>query len=295
MRRLLKWAAYGLGGVVGLAATAAVAGLAASEVMLRLPAQKPAIATVASSGPDAVARGRGVAVVQGCTDCHGANLQGRMVDDIPGVVRLYAPNLTLVAAKQSDVNLDRAIRHGVGADGRALWVMPSSTFAHLTNAETADLIAYLHSLPEQGPAQPRFQVGPIGRIGVLIGQFKSEPAIIKAHENPALPDLGAQYAAGREIARACVECHGPALKGGGGTLKTPDLTIAAAAYDPEDFERLLHTGVAAGGRQVGVMSASARIRFASLTPVEVADLHAYLKARAAHEIATAGTTPLSNP
>jgi len=294
MRRILKWAAYGLGGVIGLAATAAVAGLAASEVVLRLPAAKPAIATVASSGPDAVARGRRIAVVQGCTDCHGANLQGRMFDDLPGIVKLYAPNLTLVAAKQSDVNLDRAIRHGVGSDGRALWVMPSSTFAHLTDAETADLIAYLHSLPEQGPAQPRVQVGPIGRIGVLIGQFKSEPAIIKAHENPALPDLGPQYAAGRQVARACVECHGPALKGSDAVIKTPDLTIAAA-YDPEDFQRLLHTGVAAGGRQVGLMSASSRIRFASLTSTEVADLHAYLKARAAHEIATAGTTSLSNP
>ena len=43
------------------------------------------------------------------------------------------------------------------------------------------------------------------------------------------------------------------------------------------------------------MSASSRIRFATLTSTEVADLHAYLKARAAHEIATAGATSLSNP
>ena len=32
---------------------------------------------------------------------------------------LYAPNLTLVAAKATDEQLDQAIRQGIGHDGRA--------------------------------------------------------------------------------------------------------------------------------------------------------------------------------
>ena len=290
MKAVLKWAGYGLAGVAGVAVLVIGGGLAASEIILRTPQAKPALSIAAATSTEAVARGRKIATVQGCVDCHGANLQGQMFDDIPGVVKLYASNLTLAVAKQSDADLDRAIRHGVGADGRALWVMPSSAFAHLSDAETADLIAYLRSVPPQGPAQPRVQVGPLGRVGVLLGQFKSEPAIIKAHENPALPDLGPQYAAGREVARACVECHGPALKGGG-PLKSPDLTIAAA-YDDEDFARLLHTGIAAGNRKVGLMTESAKIRFGALTPEEVAALHGYLKARAAREIAGPATSTL---
>ncbi len=54
----------------------------------------------------------------------------------------------------------------------------------------------------------------------------------------------------------------------------------AAAYDPADFEKLLRTGVAAGDRRLGLMSASAPGRFNVLTTGEIAALHAYLRARA---------------
>ena len=291
MNRMLKWAGYGLAGVAATAVVVAGGAMAASQVMFRGPVVKPAVRMAAATDAQAAARGYRIATVHGCVDCHGGNLQGRMFDDIPHVARLYAPNLTLAVAKQSDADLDRAIRHGVRADGRPLWVMPSSTFAHLTDGETADLIAYLRTLRPAGAPQPQSQLGPVGRIGILIGQFKSEPTIIRAHENPALPDLGPQYAKGRDVARACVECHGPALKGGDGVLKTPDLTVAAA-YDLPDFECLLRTGVAAGGREVGLMSASSRIRFGALTSDEITALHEYLKARAASVVAAAETKPL---
>jgi mono/diheme cytochrome c family protein len=295
MKRVLKWAGFGVAGLVAVAALAAGGAFAASEIMIRMPQPKPASHVVAASDAGAVERGRVLAVRMGCLDCHGANLQGQMFDDIPGVARLIAPNLTLVAARGSDADLDRAIRAGVGADGRALWVMPSATFAHLSDAETADLIAFLRSHPPAGPAQPRLQVGPIGRVGALLGQFKPEVAAIKAHQNVALPDLGARYAEGRALARTCVECHGPTLGGvRGGPLNTPDLTIAAA-YDPEDFARLMKTGVAAGGRELPLMSPTARARFSGFSPQEVAALQGYLKARADVAMKVAATNALPKP
>jgi hypothetical protein len=63
------------------------------------------------------------------------------------------------------------------------------------------------------------------------------------------------------------------------TVKLPDLTIAGA-YDPADFENLLRTGVAAGGRKLGLMTESAPGRFNALSHEEISALHAYLKARA---------------
>ena len=293
VRKILRWAGYGLGGLVTVVAVAAGGAFAASEVIVRAPVAKPATRLVAATGPEAVARGHRIAVVQGCTDCHGADLKGRMFDDIPKVATLYAPNLTLAVARQSDADLDRAIRHGVGSDGRPLWAMPSSTFAHLTDAETADLVAYLRSFSPQGAPQPRYQLKALGRIGVLAGKFTSEPAKIKANAVPALPDFGPRYAAGREVARACVECHGPALKGATGVLATPDLTIAGA-YDPEDFQRLMHAGKAAGNREVGLMSRVARYRFASFSVPEVNALHDYLKARAEWLVAESETRALPN-
>lgn len=284
MSRLWKWAAWAAAGVGGLAAVVVLGGFAASEVLLRAPPGHVEGRSLAAVAGDAD-RGRAVARRYGCFDCHAANLQGRLFDDIPGVVVAYAPNLTLVAAGHSDVDLERAIRHGVGADGRPLWIMPSAAFSHLTDQETADLIALIRAEPAGGEVQPRFKLRPMARVGALLGLFKSEPAVIAAHANPELPDFGPATSEGRDLARACVECHGQSLGGvAGGPLVTPDLTIAAA-YDPEDFRRLMRTGVAAGGREVGLMTAVARNRFSDMSDAEAAALQAYLKARADHKIA----------
>ena len=227
-------------------------------------------------------------------DCHGDNLEGKLFHDEPAVVRAWAPNLTLAAAEQSDAELERAIRHGVGSDGRALWMMPSSAFSRLTDAETADLIAFLKSHRAAGQKQPRYQVGPVARIGVLLGKFKSEPALLQtAVVRTPLPDLGVRHAEGRSIARACAECHGAQLKGNA-QMKAPDLTIAAS-YELEDFEKLLRTGLAAGDRKVGMMSAIAPVRFNALSSPEIAALHEYLKARATREFAAADAASLPNP
>lgn len=294
MKRVLKWAGYGLAGLAGVTVLVAGGALAASEAMYRWPQAKPETHVAAAKDAAAAARGARIATAMGCADCHGANLQGRLFDDIPNVVTLYAPNLTRAVAAQSDADLDRAIRHGVGADGRPLWIMPSAANADLTDAEVADLIAYLRSRPAAGPVQPRSKIGPIGRVGILIGQFKSEPAKIHAHENHRLPDLGPRYAAGRALARACVECHGFALEGEKDVLTTPDLSIAAS-YDREDFERLLHTGVAAGNRKVGLMSDVAPGRFGAWSDEQIGQLHEYLKARAARQIAAVEAGGLAKP
>jgi mono/diheme cytochrome c family protein len=205
------------------------------------------------------------------------------------IIRAWGPNLSRALARQTDADIDRAVRHGVGADGRRLWMMPSSAFAHLTDQETADLIAYLRTYKPTGEVQPRFQVGPIGRLGVLLGQFKSEPDTIKANGPLQLEDLGPEHAVGRQVARACIECHGQTLKGSP-FVKSPDLSMAAS-YDSADFEKLLRTGVAAGGRKLGLMSEAAPTRFNALTSEEIAALHGYLKARAERKFAAAdGTT-----
>ncbi len=47
--------------------------------------------------------------------------QGDLFIDDPKIAMLYAPNLTLVAAKATDEQLDQAIRQGIGHDGRPSW------------------------------------------------------------------------------------------------------------------------------------------------------------------------------
>src|SRR5664279_3265264 len=63
-----------------------------------------------------------------------------------------APNITpdkeTGAGNWTDDMLARAIREGVGHDGRALyWQMPSSTFRYLADEDLASVIVYLRSIP----------------------------------------------------------------------------------------------------------------------------------------------------
>lgn len=279
MTRFLKWLGLGLAGVAGLVILAVGLVYGATEIMLRIPHAKAPVTIAASRDPGAVARGARIARVYGCNDCHGGALEGRLFFDEMPLARVAGPNLSLKIGHQSDADLARAIRTGVASNGRALWIMPSEAFANLTDAETADLLAYLRSKPPTGHPQIDKQIGPVGRLGAVLGKFRSAPDQIAANGTTGLPDLGSQFAQGRSLARACVECHGAQLKGSEG-VKSPDLTIAGA-YDEADFERLLRTGIAAGNRRLGLMSETAPGRFNTWSHEEIGALHAYLKARAA--------------
>lgn len=293
MKRVVKWIGYVLAGLVGVCAMVIGGAFAVSEAMIRWPTEKPPVTLVAASDPGAVARGARVAKLNGCHDCHGEKLEGRLFHDEMPIIRAWGPNLSVSLKAQADADFDRAIRHGVGVDGRKLWIMPSNAFAHLTDQEMADLMAYLRTFRPTGREQPRFQVGHIGRLGVLLGQFKSEADMIKANGPLKLDELGPQYAEGRQVARACIECHGQNLEGSK-FLKAPDLAMAAS-YDLEDFERLLHTGVAAGNRKLGLMTAVGETRFPALSAQEIAALHEYLKARAIRQVAAGETQGVARP
>ena len=79
----------------------------------------------------------------------------------------------------------------------------------------------------------------------------------------------------------CGECHGADLRGKEvepGTVST-DLAIVGA-YDLEQLKTLLRTGVAPGGKKLGLMGAVARRDFSHMTDGEIADVHSYLAERA---------------
>lgn len=278
MNRIMKWGLRAGLGIVGAAVLAAGGVFAGSEIMRAQKWDKRDDQITVSRDPAAVARGARLAKIYGCHDCHGADFTGRRFHD-DALVTITGPNLTLAAAHQTDADLARAIRAGVAADGRGLWIMPSDAFSTLTDQETADLIAYLRGFPAKGQtvADP-VKVSFVARVGVVLGKFKSAPSLIEAGLPQAL-DAGPEHAEGRALSRPCMECHGLDLAGLNGALITPDLT-RTAAYSPAEFTRLMRTGVAAGERQVGLMSATSRARFDTLTDPEIEALYGYLKARA---------------
>src|SRR5687768_14580563 len=124
MRKALRWAGIGLGGLIALLVLAAIVVFVWSEIILRR--DYPAAAeTLPTLGAGERAEGPRLARVLGCLSCHGEGLKGKIMFDAPGVARVFAPNVTEVAAKASDQQLAAGIRQGIGHDGRGLIIMPS--------------------------------------------------------------------------------------------------------------------------------------------------------------------------
>jgi cytochrome c553 len=217
-----------------------------------------------------------------CDGCHNKGLQGDLFLDEPHVAKIYAPNLTAIAAEASDEQLARAITRGIGSDGRALVIMPSATFGRLEPSEVTALIAAIRAQPRVAQPTPARQVGILGRLGLVTGKFRTTPEDVARYADKLPIDLGPHYARGRHIAASnCAECHGADVAGAEVEpgLNAPDLIIAGA-YDPAAFKTLLRTGVPPGGRKLRMMDEIARDSLSHLTDAEIDELYAYLQARA---------------
>lgn len=136
------------------------------------------VVTGAAAGP-AVAgdaeHGRYLVTIMDCQGCHSGRLADGTLDpdahltggvvgfELPGLGVFYPPNLTpdreTGLGTWSDAEIGTAIRTGERPDGRILApIMPWMSYAVLSDADLADVIAYLRTLP---PAANRVP-GPYG-------------------------------------------------------------------------------------------------------------------------------------
>jgi mono/diheme cytochrome c family protein len=234
--------------------------------------------------PERLERGRYlVGSVAHCFDCHTpvdwsdpANPQpvaGKFgagtffdMEGLPGVV--YTTNITpdpeTGIGRVSDDALARAIREGVGSDGRALFnLMPYEQFHFMSDEDVASIIVYLRSLPSVHNPVPRTEL--IFPVSLLM---RAVPRPLAAPVAP--PDFSDPVARGAYLARLgnCRTCHTPvdaqnhALPGmdfsGGFHLKgpwgdvfganiTPDAS-GIAYYDEAIFLTTIRTGKVNGVR-----------------------------------------------
>ena len=280
MARLLRWGGYAVATVAVLMVVAAAAVWGLSWQKLRGAKASPV--HLATPTAAQLADAPRMLTVLRCDGCHGKGLAGDLFFDEPNVARIYAPNLTAIAAKASDEQLARAITRGIGTDGRALVIMPSATFARLDDGEVAALIAAIRAQPKTGQPSPARKVGILGRIGLVTGKFHTTPEQVAQYATKFPIDVGAQFRAGQHIAASnCAECHGADIGGGEAEpgLNAPDLAIAGA-YDPGAFKTLMRTGVPPGGRKLKLMDEIARDSLSHITDAEIDQLYAYLQARA---------------
>ncbi len=276
---LFRWFRIALGAVLLLLLVAAGSVYAMSERILRErhEVDAPPFAHTLPSDPAALAEGERLARIRGCQGCHGEDLTGRVFLSEPGVAELIAPNLTALVPQRTDQELERALRHGIRTDGTSLFVMPAEMLRSLHDDDMARLLAWLRSLPETDGDSRGRRIGPLGRLGIVLGQFRSSVFYIETETVLPVP-ADASLELGHYIATSsCTECHGNTMHG---FDDTPSLVGMAIAYSPEAWAEFLRTGTAIGNRELPMMSGVARSRFSHLTADEVDGLHLYLRSLA---------------
>lgn len=256
MKRGLKWLGIGLGGIVGLLLVAAIVMYAIGSSRIGRTYEAQTANLLVSQDAEAVSRGAHVASINGCTDCHAPNLGGQVFVDEPPF-RIIAPNLTRgrggVGGRYTPATFDRAIRHGIGYDGRGLLVMPSAAFHNLSDRDAADLIAYLSQMPPVDNELPPTEIRPLGR---LLASFAIDPTMevntAPARSEAPAPGRTAEYGA-YLTSITCAYCHGADLRGAQPPVpdSPPAPDLASAGQWPVDaFVHALRTGETPGGRQL---------------------------------------------
>lgn len=254
--KILRKIALGAGIVLALLLVAA--GILAAKNHFLWPQARPLTSRTFARTPERLARGAYlVHAVSPCMDCHsphdwtkhdapilpgmeGAGQDMGMLKGLPG--HMVASNLTpdpeTGAGNWSDDTLARAIREGIGHDGRALFpMMPYQDFSRLSDEDLASIVVYLRSLPAVRNPLPKTEI--IFPVKYLI---RSAPQPLTSPV--AAPDVTTPVSRGKYLVTiaGCADCHSPQHQGqaipamdyaGGDVLEGPWGRVASANITPD--------------------------------------------------------------
>ena len=170
-----------------------------------------------------------------------------------------SPDAETGSGRWSDDAFARAVREGIGHDGRTLFpIMPYRNYRHMSDEDLAAIIVYLRSIPPVRRAAPPSEIPfPVNRL------INMEPRHIEAPVPP--PDASTPAKRGEYLATiaSCNECHTPmtpegqflpAMTLGGGNIRMHENRPATAAanlttspsgipyYTEELFLEVMRTG-----------------------------------------------------
>ena len=294
--KILKWVGITLGGLIGVIIIAAVVLYVIGSTKVNKTYDVEVVAVTVPTDDQAIERGRHfVEAVALCQECHGENLGGDDLEEDP-LFGTYSPrNLTPgrggIGGTFSDIDYVRAIRHGIGKDGKALVIMPSEFYNKISDSDLGDIIAFLKSLPPVDNEVPETSLGPLGRIFTVL-ESSLLPATLIDHEapRPAEPQPGVTVEYGQYMAFMCSLCHGDALSGGSVPGDEPDAPPAPnltpggglARWSEADFINTLRTGTTPDGRSLDSEFMPWE-RFAKKTDDELKAIRMYLQSLPAKE------------
>ncbi|HEY0408109.1 MAG TPA: cytochrome c [Pyrinomonadaceae bacterium] len=258
--------------------------------------------------PAREARGRYLAEnVMACFDCHSEKnwnapgappVEGKAgagrdwsAEGLPWLVTSnITPDLSTGAGAWTDDQLARAIREGIGHDGRALFpVMPYMIYRELSDEDLASLIVYLRTLAPVRNALPQTQVPfPLSRL--IQDAPRPLTAVVPPH------DAADRAKHGEYLVKmsGCASCHTAQDKGqplpglefaGGYKLKYPGGEIISANitphstgiayYDEQLFLDVMRTGHV---RARSLNSVMPWVFYRGMTDEDLKAIYAYLRA-----------------
>ncbi|MBO9713609.1 MAG: c-type cytochrome [Sphingomonas sp.] len=265
-----------LGSLFLIVAIACLALLAASEWTIRRGHEAALRPVPVPHDAASVAEGARLATLVGCRSCHGEG-KGAVWTPVDWTFgQIAPPALARTAAGYSDAEFARLIRHGLRKDGSSVFIMPAWSMANLADDDVGRIIAWVRTLkPASDDVIASTWFGPLGRWQIVTGALRPsfEVGDVGPPARPADP--------GRYFTLAlCSECHKLQEAQVHDGNKVPALAPVAASYSLPDFQRLLHTGVGAGGRDSGFMGTIAKENLHALSDSEIAVIHAYLSKEA---------------
>lgn len=265
MMKFLKWMAIILGVVVILIVFSIAMIYFKSNSELNKTYNIKVESIPASSDSSLIARGRHLAVIRGCTDCHGKVLSGMKMMDNPAMGTISASNLTGgqggIGGFYTVTDWVRAIRHGVNGNGKAIVMMPSHLYYDLSESDITALVSYLQQLPAIDNVTDPIKIGPVTRMLIVTGKLplSAERIDHNAKRTPA-PQPGVTVEYGRYLVVICEACHGEGLSGGKiadgdpswppASNITPDEKTGIGNWTEEDFFNALRKGRSKTGKKL---------------------------------------------
>jgi cytochrome c553 len=262
MKKILKWSLISITGIIVVLLLAAFSLTIKFENQIK---KKVEITPASINIPtDSSSIERGLVLSVGCRNCHGVDLSGTYFFDDPTIGKLASSNLTRAKGspteQYTDIDWVRALRHGVGKNGKRLFVMPSDSYAHLSDKDLGSLIAFLKTLP---PKENSFKPPTFTRFAKVLagaGQFgELFPYNLIDHKNarniphPASPP-DVEYGKYMSNIGGCVSCHKPDFGGGVSpdpvSPPVPNITKSAnpGKWTKEQFVEVFRTGKTPEGK-----------------------------------------------
>src|SRR3974390_1531898 len=273
------------------------------------PKLRPLTGRTFEHTPQRLERGRYIATsLSGCLYCHsphdwnapgtpfvpGKEGSGEVLPyaDRPG--RVVAPNLTADpetgAGRWSDDQFARAIREGIGHDGRDLFPkIPYLHFRQMSYEDLASVVVYLRSLTPVRNELPKTEI--IFPVKYLI---RSVPQPLTAPVPDVPPDAGlVKYGAHLVSLAGCSDCHTSQIQGqnvagmefaGGQPFPGPWPMVASAnitpdstgisGYTDDSFVQMIRTGAVNGQALSDVMPTKI---YKNLSDSDLKAMFAYLR------------------